>query len=810
MIPQELQERYQSIRQILSRDGAGTDIWLTQDLVSHHQVVIKLSRLNRVPAPALVRLLQQRQAAGTAPPLSLPLAHGQTNDGRWYEVNPFYPAGSLAGQFERGHDEVQLEDLVKQMVSALVMLHEQIPGGPVVHGDIKPSNILLERRADGTVRYLLADFETARQFDGGEGEHPTSYTLRYAAPEVIGGGTVSPAIDYWSLGMTLLECLNGTHPLEGLQDSTIRSLLTTTWRPDQIARLEDIRWRALLSGLLDRNPWNRWGATQCRRWLDGDPSVITDGLNRLAEEDAASAPYEVEGTPVITAHNLAQALLEGWRTNQLTSPSLPHWIQNELHRPDLAALLDRLNADAQTPTDMKLLRFCHALHANMPIIWRGRELSANNLQAAGQAARTGDTRNLEWLQSLLDGTVFQFYGQHGHPEIEELGQRYLDGWANYQQAWNEIIAQGAPENARPGDDQALPLLASTLFSEDARNTLRANARDFLSPATLLLREPWFLRFGTGIDEMTEAQLLVLRHMDHTSQLSLQQIGVLGELGEVDAQQLSRGAVFLETQRRLLHDMHVAGGSDITVLNAGELHRSRPAERLMDFAEQSMRRVGGHIRQRLARISERLMRKLRIPAPSINEEDLWIQLRMVRLVSPGVAEDMPLDGEAYLAMVSWRTAEGLRPRLRITYPGYLLTYPRLFTPVLAGQGHLLLVLASDTRIELEARHHWYQRWRRTEGIDILFRDTPRQMSARGHIVPTRAGILSAIRIKSRAGISLSRRMKESKGSLLGLRDRIHVTRSHSINSIDTRTNNVRDPSRFEKRLWEALSTMSKAR
>ena len=142
MIPQELQERYQSIQQLQSRDGAETNIWLTQDLVSHHQVVIKLSRRNRMPAPALVRLLQQRQSAGTTIPLSLPLAHGQTNDGRWYEVNPFYPAGSLAGQSERGHDEVQLEDLVKQMVSALVILHEQIPGGPVVHGDIKPSNIL--------------------------------------------------------------------------------------------------------------------------------------------------------------------------------------------------------------------------------------------------------------------------------------------------------------------------------------------------------------------------------------------------------------------------------------------------------------------------------------------------------------------------------------------------------------------------------------------------------------------------------------------------------------------------------------------
>ena len=79
----------------------------------------------------------------------------------------------------------------------------------IVHRDIKPSNILVE--ADGTVKLL--DFGIAKLIEEDEGGATVGvFTPEYAAPEQVGGGTITTATDVYGLGVLLHELLLGFRP----------------------------------------------------------------------------------------------------------------------------------------------------------------------------------------------------------------------------------------------------------------------------------------------------------------------------------------------------------------------------------------------------------------------------------------------------------------------------------------------------------------------------------------------------------------------------------------------------------------------
>jgi [calcium/calmodulin-dependent protein kinase] kinase len=85
----------------------------------------------------------------------------------------------------------------RQMVDGLAYLH----GAAVVHGDMKPDNVLLS----GTGLVKIADFGQAHFFnEGADVFDKTLGTPAFMAPEVRSGGAYrgKPA-DMWALGVTL-------------------------------------------------------------------------------------------------------------------------------------------------------------------------------------------------------------------------------------------------------------------------------------------------------------------------------------------------------------------------------------------------------------------------------------------------------------------------------------------------------------------------------------------------------------------------------------------------------------------------------
>lgn len=713
-LPEAFARRYSNARFLCARHGGAVGVWCVTRPASASHSVMKLSS----PAWSPDQQVLQRLCGRDPRPehVVLPLESGNIGP-VFYQESEYFPLGGLDAQLQSGSvSEADLLSLVRQMHVALRALHTPGGGVYIVHGDIKPSNIFVRRNEPrGEREYLLADFDAAILLAPGYAGRATGrYTPRYAAPEVLGGGPPSPAADYWSLGMVILECISGGHPLAASDEQGIRTALTTGWQP-RFEQIEDAYWRCLLGGLLTLNPWARWGASEVERWLAREPAIISAGLN-LAGEQACETPFTVNGSPVFSATGLAQALLRNWAVMMIASADLLDWLRRELRRADLAALIEGLSADQNLDEDLRLLHFCHAVAPNMPAVWRGRALTAENLVATAQAAMSGDAGNLQWLQSLRDGRCFDFYSRRGNAAVEDLAHRFQDTWSSHQASWDAIVQQGAPAAARPNEETALPMAVSLAFSDDMRAALRREAGRLLEPASLLVREPWFLCFGTDLGALSDVQLQVLRHMDEISLLNEVNVQTLDALGQVDPQRLRTGVIVLDSQRRLLRNLVVRPGSSVVVLRPGDVHRLRQPSTLREHVVDLMTRPVAAVVEQLRGMMPR--RRGETVAPGADAE-LWMEARLVRLTVGRQAQPLPVEDEAYLSLVSWRGPENLRIKLHVRHPGLALTTPRMVTPFLPSQGRMLLLLTSNTRLQLAGRRRWFQRRVRTRPTDVRF-------------------------------------------------------------------------------------------
>jgi serine/threonine protein kinase len=97
----------------------------------------------------------------------------------------------------------------------------QRPLSPIIHNDIKPANILLERSKDGGIEAVIADFGQASSVTVAN-DIAFSGTIAYMAPEKAvyrpdhpryqSDSSLKCRFDIWSLGLVLHELLGLDHP----------------------------------------------------------------------------------------------------------------------------------------------------------------------------------------------------------------------------------------------------------------------------------------------------------------------------------------------------------------------------------------------------------------------------------------------------------------------------------------------------------------------------------------------------------------------------------------------------------------------
>lgn len=133
--------------------------------------------------------------------ISLPLEGFQTPEGRVCLAYPLLGRDLAHWIQDRGRP-FSIEETRMIARKTLVFL-EAFHRTGVAHTDIKPDNFLYD---PVTEQFRLIDFGNAeRRFNRGT---PIA-TREYTPPEGIIGGTLSPAVDLWSLGCTLFELLTG-------------------------------------------------------------------------------------------------------------------------------------------------------------------------------------------------------------------------------------------------------------------------------------------------------------------------------------------------------------------------------------------------------------------------------------------------------------------------------------------------------------------------------------------------------------------------------------------------------------------------
>jgi len=129
---------------------------------------------------------------------------------RWdYLNNVIVTAGPIQPRLKPG---IAIS-VVRECLAALAALHRE----GIVHGDLKPSNIMLKRTGNAKIVDIGSAFELTNV------PAQRTCTPTYAAPEVLEGNDCSPRSDLASLGYVLIEILAGRPPFAGL--TSYRELL---------------------------------------------------------------------------------------------------------------------------------------------------------------------------------------------------------------------------------------------------------------------------------------------------------------------------------------------------------------------------------------------------------------------------------------------------------------------------------------------------------------------------------------------------------------------------------------------------------
>ena len=171
----------------------------------------------------------------------------------------------------------------------------------VVHGDIKPANILIDSSTTpGTPK--IADFGIARICDSTAATRTAvgMGTLVYMAPEASAGVPPSPAKDVYALGIVLYQLACGVPPFVGSPAYLVK--MHSQMAPGRPEGIPDQLWD-LISGMLDKDPAKRPSVLEVHQTLAplttalaGRPAAPT-----LTEPPAASPLPDREGAQTVIA-----------------------------------------------------------------------------------------------------------------------------------------------------------------------------------------------------------------------------------------------------------------------------------------------------------------------------------------------------------------------------------------------------------------------------------------------------------------------------------------------------------------------------
>jgi eukaryotic-like serine/threonine-protein kinase len=310
--------RYQ-VRRELGRGGMGI-VYLCRDLVADERVALKLLiRPGAKVRPEDAWWFQEeaRALAGLCHPAIVRARDfGSLEDGTPYLAMDAVPGRSLHEWIYLAHTDGLLPwrivwTTVDQVLGALAHAHAR----GVIHGDLKPSNVLVDIPPEGddepTVHVLdlglawLMQDRIDHRLDGTQVAEPTvrwgAGTPGWMAPEQIrfAAPHIGPATDLYSLGCVLFAMLTDSEPYSGSNEELLSQHKSAPVPEPTLPPGVPPEVASFVMRLLAKRPWHRFefAADARRAWRQFAPSTNSTrtplpwmGTQRMpSQHDAASS-----------------------------------------------------------------------------------------------------------------------------------------------------------------------------------------------------------------------------------------------------------------------------------------------------------------------------------------------------------------------------------------------------------------------------------------------------------------------------------------------------------------------------------------
>ena len=298
---------------------------------------------------ARLRFLREaRAAASVRHPNVASVFHLGKTGGSYFYAMEFVEGETLERLIKRsGRLDVKLAlEIATQVAAGLAAVHEQ----NLVHRDIKPTNIMVRLKDEGSVTAKIIDLGLAKTLDESASEagisSPGAFvgTPEFASPEQFAGLGVDIRSDLYALGVTLWVMVTGQTPFRGPSAEVMHQHQHT---PLPLERLKDVPQPVvvLLEVLLEKDPRRRFqnpsellkaiptitGAIDARRRITRQSlqknltARTRKPLARLAPEKISVARLPITGSDVFGREEDISFLERAWANQQVNIVTIVAW-----------------------------------------------------------------------------------------------------------------------------------------------------------------------------------------------------------------------------------------------------------------------------------------------------------------------------------------------------------------------------------------------------------------------------------------------------------------------------------------------------
>ncbi len=509
-LPPPLREDYEAIRDMAS--GGEGDLLLTHHRPTGETRVVKIYRGERGRDERALELLSEADRDHV-----VVIHDSGQHGGRWWEVMEYCEHGSLVDLIARegpGLSQERVARVIEEVAGALSHVHElKIP-----HRDLKPANIMV-RSVEPELDLVLADFGLARVLDLSKEMHSRLIiSAAYASPQATSSGAISPAMDWWSLGVIVAELAQGRNPFQQENGAWLSDRVIMDWissRPIDLSGIEDERLRDLCRGLTlrdDRRGY-RWGGKEVRAWLAGeDPDVAVEAEATPGSVRKAASPFPFKDAasgrtrPFTDPAELATALAHEWDDAcELLSGAAAQRAEQRALRNFLRSL-DLTQAEQilaeQEDVEERLVRLLVELDPAIAPTFRGYSIDREGLLALARSDREGPTSALAAIFS--ERVLLDYSRSAGHSDLAELDAAWHEELATFERALDgarmedgkQVIADRREREAATSSARAQILTA--LLDADTRRQVLERAADAAADEGPR-RQAWFDAMADGAD-----------------------------------------------------------------------------------------------------------------------------------------------------------------------------------------------------------------------------------------------------------------------------------------------------------------------